>query len=98
MGIVLRSAGSLKDSLRCVIVMDDLTPTELQTYQKNLGREVVLWSTVMERGRALAQSAGSAPKRAPQPDDLAVVMYTSGTEDEEWTRGGGGGCSASGPP
>ena len=95
MGIVMRSAGSLKDSLRCVIVMDDLTPTELQTYQKNLGREVVLWSTVMERGRKLAQSAGSAPKRAPQPQDLAVVMYTSGTEDEERMIGGDGGCLVS---
>lgn len=88
MDIVARSAGSLKPSLRCIIYMDTLTPTQVQEYQKKLGREVLAWSDVLARGREInasdsSSSSSSASKkpqrRAPQPKDLAVVMYTSGS-------------------
>ena len=82
MDIVARSAGSLKPSLRCIIYMDTLTPTQVQEYQKKLGREVLAWDDVLARGRDMNASASSSSKpqrRAPQPKDLAVVMYTSGS-------------------
>jgi long-chain acyl-CoA synthetase len=79
MDVVARTAGSLKPTLRCVIYMDELTPTQVQEYQKKIGRELLAWSTVMERGVDLAASGKGRVERAPQPEDLAVCMYTSGS-------------------
>jgi long-chain acyl-CoA synthetase len=81
MDTVVRSAGQLNDSLRCVIYLDDLEPSDVQKYQKALGREVVAWKDVMARGQELVRRNDSSArvKRAPQPQDVAVIMYTSGS-------------------
>jgi long-chain acyl-CoA synthetase len=79
MEIVAKSAGGLKPSLRCIIYLDDLTATQVQDYQKKLGRELLAWREVLRRGAELSKSASSKPRRAPKPDDIAICMYTSGS-------------------
>jgi len=79
MDVVVRTAGSLKDTLRCIIYMDELTPTQVQEYQKKLGRELISWDAVMARGNELVSQGKGRVEKAPQPEDLAVCMYTSGS-------------------
>jgi len=81
METVVRTAGQLKDSLRCVIYLDDLSPTDVQKYQKALGREVIAWKDVMARGKDLVKNnpASARPRQSPTPEDVAVIMYTSGS-------------------
>lgn len=84
--IVIKSSGQLNGALKCIIVLDEVTPGKLQQYQKECGIQIVLWTEVMKRGAELAQKASEskkAPSRKPTPDDHAVIMYTSGQWKEQ---------------
>ena len=74
------AAGQLKH-LKCIVYLDDLTQEQVASYEKSLGMELVSYDDLLERGKKLVASAGSSrtPRRQVQPEDLCVIMFTSGS-------------------
>lgn len=78
---VLKTMGQLNGHLKTIIYLDDLTPSQVQEYQKKFGLELVAWTDVLVRGQELVRQtpANKIVRRRPEPEDLAVIMYTSGS-------------------
>ena len=75
----IRSSGVMTSLRNIVWLHADLTSPVKDDINSTLGPGEITWNELLQRGEGIAQAHVDAAARAVQPDDDAMLLYTSGS-------------------